>query len=109
MTFQEALVQMQEGKIVSLRGNRYFVGDALVIYFTETGDIEDDNATVAELGINDYTSTEWQVVNVLPTLTEGQAYMYFDPEKNRWVSTTNPQRHIDNGHRVAIFALNRAV
>lgn len=118
MNFQEALVQLREGKIVrrAVWNNDGDTGIPLACKLdVESDTIEwvdadgDENGAV-DFVLADFSATDWEVVpEALPTLTEEQAFLYFDPEKARWVSTTNPQRHIDRGHRVAVFELNRAV
>ena len=118
MNFQEALAQLREGKVVrraEWNNGEETIGIPLACVFNRTTNVVEwvddcDAVGAVDFLMEDFLATDWEVVpEVLPTLTEEQAYLYFDPEKARWVSTTNPQRHIDRGHRVAVFQLNRAV
>ena len=101
MTFQEAMGAMRQGTLVRRPG--WVEGAAITI---------EDNAYVYEHGEDsgfdpaDAEATDWEVLRpVLRNLEEIEAYMVFNTEKNRWVSTTNPEKHINAGHRVAIFSL----
>ncbi len=103
MTFQEALVAMESGRSVQLGDTFYGINADGVIC------VQDDGFYVAELTAEDVRSTAWELITTLPNLEQDESYMFFHPEKNRWVSTTNPQKHLDSGHRVAVFALDEAV
>jgi hypothetical protein len=101
MTFQEALVKMRGGH--SVRRPGWDEGATLSItdgYFTN--ELGDD----AEVHPVEIEATDWVVVRpTLRALETIESYMVFNEEKQRWVSTTNPEKHINAGKRVAIFSL----
>ena len=112
LNFIEAMRLVNEGKKVTRKSSldlntdwvMYKHEDELLCSEKEFAFGEDtcaDGALVEDLTTIDYLATDW--VEVTGTLDEDESYMYLHPEKNRWVSTTNPAKHKQLGHQVAIF------
>lgn len=96
MNFTQAVKAMLAGKKVRFEGLVLFMDNGC-IYEDEGGDpIDIDNELV---------DGSFQLVEEVPSLREGEVYATFNPEKNRWVSTTEPAKNKARGQRVAVFAL----
>lgn len=97
MNFGQAVKAMAQGKKVRVVGSTelYEIVDGIIV--TEAEGVDADvtelvDATFEEVGLG-----------------ADQLYAVFNTEKNRWVSTTEPEKHRASGKRVAVFSLNQVV
>lgn len=101
MTFQEAVQAMIDDKKVINReimdGYFYMDEDKLICSATHDGYTQTDNVVFT---IDDYTSNSWEI---LEDVIEESLMAYFDEEKRRWISTTNPDKHMNLGRQVKKF------
>lgn len=113
LNFTQAIEAVRTGKKVYRAAD-----DDLVLFLSgedlvqaEKDDLTDEAAWEdAVLRVEDYGATDWRVLeNHVEPIEEDEAYMYFSTEKNRWISTTNPLKHKEQGHRVAIFVFSDEV
>lgn len=100
MNFMQAVSAVkQEGKVSSVAlGISLMFNDGILI---DAASEEELIVTQEILDATDYVVTTASIAD----LEEDEAYLVFDVEKARWVSTTNPKKHLDAGKRVAVFSL----
>lgn len=96
MNYTQALKSM-------LAGNSVRLGDH--VYNIEEGTVVDEDGMALELteSIVDATTYALVVDEIVAEL-----HAFFDTSKNRWVSTTNPEKHRLAGHRVGTFVLSES-
>lgn len=99
MTFVEALVHLKAGRTVTNR-------ETLSLFFNDGGDLSsidgdgNENTIIVTTDIIDDTSYE-----VMEETIDDELFAFYSEEKNRWVSTTNPDKHRAAGQNVARFVL----
>lgn len=98
MNFIEAVRWMREGKTVREvnTGSTYVMEEGLIV------DVDtDDEGDIVEL-----VDATFEVVD---TSSSEKLFAVFSPEKNRWVSTVEPEKHKAAGKRVAVFTYSETV
>lgn len=105
MNFMQAIEQVKAGKVVVspsvLPLGMKFEEGVLI-------DVAANDALTLDNALLNATDFAHKAVSTV-ALNDDEAYLFFDDEKARWISTVNPQKHLDAGRRVAVFSLQESI